>query len=403
MDSSLGILKKGYSYFQEKFDKYDVDIYSTRLLLKKTIVMRGEEAARFFYDQQKFKREGATPKRFQKTLFGVGGVQGLDGQAHLQRKNLFMECMKPESLAEMDSLFEKHWMLALAQWQKSDEIELFWETEKVLLQAACEWTGIPLPPQDVALRTKQLDEMIDASGAIGIRHYKGRKARKQAERWLSELIEKQRNNEMKSSDDSIFHSFSKYKDADGKLPHKRIIAVELLNLLRPIVAIARYIVFTVKALHDFPEYQNKLTNNLDEFYLFFVQEVRRYYPFFPFVAAKVKQSFDWNGTHFKAGCRVLLDLYATNHDERIWKDAKSFKPERFKTWNENAYNFIPQGGGEHSENHRCAGEWMTIQITQKALELVINRMQYTLPSQNLSVRLNRIPAIPESKVKVSVK
>ena len=402
MDSSLGILKKGYTYFQEKFDEGNTDIYSTRLLFKKAIVLRGEEAAQLFYDRQKFKRKGATPKRFQKTLFGVGGVQGLDGQAHLHRKNLFMECMKPESLAEINRLFEKHWLLALAQWQKSEETELFWETEKILAQASCEWTGIPLPPKDIALRSSQLDAMIDASGAVGARHQKGRKARKQAERWLSELIGKLRNKEMEVAPDSIFHNFATYRGPEGQLPDKHIIAVELLNLLRPIVAIARYIVFTAKALHDHPEYYNKLKNGPDELYLFFVQEVRRYCPFFPFVAAKVELPFDWKGFHFKKGCRVLLDLYATNHDQRIWKDAGSFRPERFNDWNGSAYNFIPQGGGGHHENHRCAGEWITIQLTQKALNLLINRMQYTVPPQDLSIRLNRIPAIPESKFKIRV-
>jgi fatty-acid peroxygenase len=52
--------------------------------------MQGEEAAKVFYDENKFKRKKAAPKFVKKTLFGQGGVQGLDEDRHRHRKQLFM-------------------------------------------------------------------------------------------------------------------------------------------------------------------------------------------------------------------------------------------------------------------------------------------------------------------------
>ncbi len=62
MDSTLGVALKGYSYFRKRFEEQQTDVLQTSLFFKKAVVMKGEEAARVFYDREKFKREKATPK-----------------------------------------------------------------------------------------------------------------------------------------------------------------------------------------------------------------------------------------------------------------------------------------------------------------------------------------------------
>ncbi len=401
MESTLGILLDGYTYFSTKFNQNNTDIFKTRLLLKKTIAIRGQEAAKVFYDQDKFIREGATPKRFQKTLFGEGGVQGLDNEEHLHRKELFMQCMSKDSILKLNLLFEDNWKQAMQEWKAASSILLFKEVEEVLTKSACEWIQIPLKEEEIELRKNQLSLMIDSAGAIGVRHYNGRVARDKGEKWLEKIIEETRNYKLNTEKDSILHAFCFHRNIKGELLDKNIVAVELLNLVRPIVAIARYIVFSALALHQNPEYEEKLKNGPEELYRNFVQEVRRFYPFFPFVAAKVKHDFQWKKIEFPEGTRVLLDLYATNHDDRVWEKPYEFNPERFKNWNQSPFNFIPQGGGDHYHNHRCAGEWITIQLTQTALQFLIEKMDYTVPNQDLAISKNRFPAIPKSRFIIS--
>jgi fatty-acid peroxygenase len=60
--------------------------------------MSGEEAAKVFYDNNYFKRKDVAPKRVQKTLTGQNGVQGLDGDAHRNRKQMFLSIMTPENM-----------------------------------------------------------------------------------------------------------------------------------------------------------------------------------------------------------------------------------------------------------------------------------------------------------------
>lgn len=87
-----------------------------------------------------------------------------------------------------------------------------------------------------------------------------------------------------------------------------------MDVLRPMVAIALYVTFAALALHKHSECWQKLQDDEDNYSELFVQEVRRFYPFFPFAAARVRQPFGWQDYLFPKGTRVLLDLYGTNHN-----------------------------------------------------------------------------------------
>ncbi|MEJ9280088.1 cytochrome P450 [Ureibacillus thermosphaericus] len=129
------------------------------------------------------------------------------------------------------------------------------------------------------------------------------------------------------------------------------------------------------ALNQFPHERTKLKTTPDYAH-FFIQEVRRYYPFFPFVAAKVKADFTWNDYLFEEGTLVLLDIYGTNHDPKMWENPDEFYPERFAKWQGDLFSFIPQGGGEYETTHRCPGEQLTIEMMKLSLEYLLNKMDY---------------------------
>lgn len=118
--------------------------------------------------------------------------------------------------------------------------------------------------------------------------------------------------------------------------------------------------------------------------------------FFPAVPARVRADFDWHGYHFPAKTRVMLDLHGTNHDARIWRDPQTFRPDRFATWDGSPFNFIPQGPGSHTHNHRCPGEWITIELMKLALHFFLNVMHYSVPAQDLQIDQARLPALPRS-------
>ena len=128
----------------------------------------------------------------------------------------------------------------------------------------------------------------------------------------------------------------------------------------------------------------------------FAQEVRRFYPFTPFVAAKTKKDFRWGKYEFEKGILVLLDVYGTNHDSEVWHEPYKFKPERFKERNEDLFDFIPQGGGNPAITHRCPGEGITVKIMESVLDFLINDIDFKVRNQDLSYNLKQIPTLPKS-------
>ena len=103
-DSTLALIRDPYEFIAKRCRRYGSDLFQTRLMLRKTICMTGPEAAELFYDEERFVRRGATPGRIQKTLFGRGGVQGLDDEAHRHRKQMFMALMTPERIGDLGEL-----------------------------------------------------------------------------------------------------------------------------------------------------------------------------------------------------------------------------------------------------------------------------------------------------------
>src|SRR5699024_11323037 len=99
-----------YRYIPNQRRRLDTNMFETRLLGgQKTVCLSGEDGASLFYDNDKFRRVDAMPKRVLKTLFGQGGVQTLDDDAHKNRKELFMSLMGSERLSDFAHIFKKRW------------------------------------------------------------------------------------------------------------------------------------------------------------------------------------------------------------------------------------------------------------------------------------------------------
>ncbi|MHB0766800.1 cytochrome P450 [Stutzerimonas sp. NM35] len=400
VESSIALLREGYSFIPSRCQRLQSDLFQVRLLLQNTICMSGEEAARLFYDEQLFKREHAAPRMLQKTLFGQGGVQGLDGSAHRHRKQLFMSLLNPDAVAELVRMNEANWQAAIGMWQRCDHVTLLPEVQAILTRSVCTWAGVPLGPAELETRRDQLAALIDGAGGVGARHWHARKARKEAERWMAGLIAQVRDGGLSIDEGRALAVVARHLGPDGQPLDERIAAVEMLNLLRPTVAVARFIIYAALELLAHPQWRQRLQQE-DAALEPFAQEVRRLHAFFPFTAARVREDFEWKGYRFPKGTRVLLDLYGTNRDARLWAQPEQFRPERFAEWKGGAFNFITQGGGDTATGHRCPGEPLAIALLTSALRMLTRRMSYTVPAQDLHMDESRMPAQPESLFVIS--
>lgn len=393
LDGTIDLMREGYLFLQNRHLKLSSDIFQTHLIGEKVICITGKESARIFYDPDRFIRKGAAPKRILKSLFGDKGVQTLDSSDHMARKEMFMSLMSKESIQNLVKITYDLWRRYTRKWEMVERINLFHETQELLCRAACEWAGVPVDETEIRERADDMVAMVNAFGAAGLRHWRGRQARSRVEEWVESIIADIRLKKIMPPDDSAACLFATAKSKD-RLLDRHTAAVELINILRPITAISWYVAFSALAIHDYPGWKQRIRNDND--LEMFVHEVRRFYPFTPFVGARVRKSFNWRGYLFPEGRLALLDIYGALHDEKRWQDAHEFNPDRFRKKKEDFFDFIPQGGGDFLRNHRCAGEWITIELMKTSVNYLVNSIDFETPSQDLSYRLSRMPTYPNS-------
>jgi fatty-acid peroxygenase len=394
-DNTTALLGEGYRFIGNRCDELGSDIFSTRLMLRRVVCVRGEAAARMFYQPGRFTRQRAVPMNTLALLQGHGSTHMLDGQMHRVRKAMMMSLQSPASRQRLVDLAEREWRSRFERWPRQRHLVLLQEAQAVLCRAACAWAGVPLNIEEEVLRTAEFSAMIDGAGAVGPRNWLGLALRRHTEQWALDHILAVRAGRP-TDPDSPLAVLAFHRDADGEVLSNADAAVELINLLRPVVAVARYIVFGALAMHTHPEWRTRLASGDDAAASNFVEEVRRYYPFFPAIGGRANHSFEWQGLQFDKDDWVLLDVYGTNRHPATWPDADLFRPERFEGREASGFDLIAQGGGDAARGHRCPGEALTVELTRSALRLLAGEIGYTVPEQDLEVDLARMPALPAS-------
>lgn len=388
-DSTLALLAEGYRFGGNRFRRLDTDAFVARLMLRPAVVTFGAEAAAMFSAPGRFTRRGALPPTTLRLLQDLGSVATLDGQAHRTRKRLFLPLLDRPVVDSLTAAVVEEWRARLPAWEAAGRITLHPEVEGILTGAVCRWAGVPLEEGEAAERTAEFSAMIEGAGSVGPRAAKGLMLRRRTEAWAAGRIAAARAGRAPAG--SVLERLA---GSDLDIPTA---TMELLNVLRPTVAVARFITFAALALHEHPTAREGLRQGRFSA-SDFANEVRRVYPFFPFLGGRALVPFEWRGACFSPGDWVILDLYATDHDPRLWEAPQAFRPERFAAWDGSPYSLIPQGTGDHANGHRCPGETITIALIAAAATLLTEEITYTVPEQDLRVDTTAFPALPKSRM-----
>lgn len=390
-DETLALLREGYAFLPRRVPARGWT--EMRIAGLPAVAIGGDDAPEIFYSPGRFTRAGAMPPSTLRLLQDKDSVQTLDGPDHRRRKGQFLSMMTAEAVGEIATRFEDAWRTEIGGWPQGRPFVLLRRAERLLCEAACAWAGTPVTGSDAARRTREFSAMVRHAGSTGPRLAVALLLRERNERWARRLIRENRENQTQASRTPITE-IAGWTDGSGALLPVRVAAVELVNLLRPTVAVARFIVFAAIALHRRPGWRARLQSADDTLLEAFAQEVRRFFPFFPAIAGRVLEPFEWRGRRFAAGEWVLTDLYGANHDPARWSAPDRFDPERF-LGAENADRITAQGAGEPERGHRCPGERLTIELIKTALRLLAS-LPYEVPRQDLRFRINHLPTAPES-------
>lgn len=389
----MPLLLQGYGWLPSRLRRSKGDIVQTRLMGMRAVGLRGPDAARFFYDEDNVRRETALPEPVLSTLFGHHAVHTLDGGDHRRRKELFLPLTGEETVRELVDEVCRAWDDTVAGWRAGRPVVLFDEAAHILTRGVCRWAGVPLGDREVAGTAADLVAMVDGFATASPRHVRARLARRRQENRLARLVRDARAGAFEAR--SALRAVSEHRDADGTLLDPRTAAVELLNMIRPTVAVSWFVAFSAHALQQWPAHREALRAGDDAFAEAFAHEVRRFYPFAPFVAGRAARDLTWHAEQIPRGAMVMIDVFGQHHDPAMWDNPYTFDPRRFVGHPPGVFDLIPQGGGDPATGHRCPGEPVTVALLA-AVAVRLARLDYDVPEQDLSISLRRMPTRPRS-------
>ncbi|MER5764645.1 cytochrome P450 [Streptomyces sp. NPDC002082] len=373
----------------------------TRLTGRPAALLHGHEAVGLFYDESRVQRHGALPAPVLDTLFGRGAVHTLDGRHHRARKELLVSpLMSPVDIGGLTARVESGWREAVTLWEGRGVV-LFDEVAALLAAEVCDGVGRPVPDGAVREIARDCVAMVDGFATAGPRHVRARHARRRQEQNLMAAVNRVRADEPRLVPGTVLETIALHREPDGTLLDPHTAAVELLNIIRPTVAITWYVTFAAHALHRHPSLGEQLRSGSTEHARAFAHEVRRFYPFVPFIAGLATHDLTFAGERVPAGTLLLLDVYGHHHDPAFWDRPYDFAPERFLGREPGPGELIPQGGGDARTGHRCPGEDITLSLLA-ALSSALARTDPAVPRQDLSIPLSRIPTRPRSGFVIEV-
>jgi fatty-acid peroxygenase len=144
-DHTLALLKEGYRFIGNRSERYNTDIFTTRLMGRSAICVTGEEAARMFYAPDRFTRQGALPPTALSLLQDLGSVATLNGEVHLRRKRMFMSLMSPAAMQRLYDIAADRWRVRTAAWERVAQVVLHDEAERILCEAGVGWADAGSP------------------------------------------------------------------------------------------------------------------------------------------------------------------------------------------------------------------------------------------------------------------
>lgn len=378
-----------------------------RLLGRDAVLVRGVEGVELFYDADRVVRAGAMPALVQGTLFGHGSVHSLDGEEHRHRKATFTHVTYDDAQVErLSPWLEREWTSERDAWLHGGARSAYDAAVGAFGRAIMGWAGLPGTPAAKTRWSGRLAQIVDGFGSPYSPVYLlAALNRAWSDRHAARLIEAVRDGSLDAGAGTALEMWAHHRGLDGELLSPRVAGVELQNSLRPMIAVARFVSFAAKALHDRPDWRERIAAEAADrgacvggpLAVMFAQEIRRTAPFVPMLPATAIADIEIDGQRVTAGGRVVLDILGTNTDDRSWAHPQQFDPERFRDVSdfEAIPTFIPHGGADVHTGHRCPGEKLAIAGLSAAIA-VLSDPRLSIQDVGLAVNDRRLPTKPAS-------
>lgn len=390
----------------------------SRLLDKDMAILAGPAAAAAFIDEANVQRAGGLPPHAA-ALFGAGVVNQVDGDAHRRRKRHLMRALDADALVAYLPEIRARCRARVAQWARRGEVKLQDEAIPLTLELTMA-TLAGLAPDDATLARYAKGYEDFGRALLGLPLALPGTPLARARAFTAEMhaiFEKTAEaRRAEPRGDGISHLVA--SEVDGERLAAADIGREMQHLLFAASGLWGWFCRGAKALADDAALATQLravaaalpaepsARELVQAAPLadFVREVKRLGLVIPITAIGIaRRDFAVGGHRVPKGWLVFWATHASHATPGVapYASPERFDPSRYGRGEGSAlHHFAPQGPGEALASHRCGGvEYSTLALLQFFVEL-LRAPAISLPMQDLTMDMSRLPASWRSGLRV---
>ncbi|HEX8053263.1 MAG TPA: cytochrome P450 [Thermoleophilaceae bacterium] len=356
---------------------------------------------------------------------GQTGLACLDEDRHLARRRLVNRSMQGETVqrasADIAAIAERD----VASWPRGEVIELYPWVHRLTLKVVFRIVFGPEPDRrldellDVVMSMMDINDkptsvvpvhtlspraarILTAFRPSGIRRFQELSAR--ADKLIYEVLEDRRRDGVEGED--MVGLMLAARDEDGSpLDLVEIRDEVMTNFVAGTTTTAASISWAVEHLTREPEIRQRLVDEIkagesDAYLTATVHELLRRRPPLPTsIPRLVVKPIEIGGREYKPGVHLWGSPYLLHHDESVYPDPYSFRPERFLDNAPGTYTWIPFGGGRR----RCLGRAIADLEIKCVLREILGNYELSRDTpQPERVRAKLVTAVPSRNARVAL-
>ncbi len=411
--------RNNHKFYKDRFAAHG-PIFKTRLFGYNFVVVSGHEAFHQFATDPRVERGSTDPISVEQMFHASLALT--DGEEHHTRKDVMLHAVRTdEAMAAYLERMQRVWGAHVDRWEQTGTALVRPDLE----QAAAELTGALYTGDE---SKDHVDELRRTTTAIrysfqvlpvpipATPYAKALKARKRLDVIVADAIK--RHQEHPERYDDIV---SRMLEEAGR---RGVPAEKLVGDVRHLIFAGQggfFVPFTLltmvlgqrpdlqarardEVLAVSPEGQITMEQLSQLTYLAALsKEVRRFFAmnsatFF----GKATEDMEIGGFRVPEGWGLAGAIHINMRNPDVFPDPESFDPQRFSPEREAALppgSYVPHGDGERN-HHRCPGEDMVTVAVQIYLTLLLRKLTWTLPPQDLSLT-NELFPLPASGLRAS--
>ncbi len=411
LGETVAIARSNHGFYEDHFDKYG-PIFKTRLFGVNFVVVSGAEAFHQFNTDPRIERGSTDPVSVEQIFLRSLALE--DGDEHHMRKDVMLHGIRTrEAINAFLPRMERIMTATIDGWAREGKAV----TRPDLQVLAAQLSLAIYASVESQERAEELSELVadmrNAFATVPVAipftpYAKAIKSRDKVVAMIDEEIAKHQQAQPGKYDDTMSRMLAAAEDHQvpvdklrGDLLHVffasqggYFVPLTLITLAlgqhldlqekarEEVMAVAPDGPVTMEQI-DRLQYLGQLS-----------KELRRYFAmnsanFF----GKAKEEIEIGGYRIPQGWGAVAAIHITMRSPKVYDDPDTFDPERFSPEREAVLapgSYVPHGDGQR-DHHRCPGEDIVTVAVKLYLVLLLRRLSYTLPEQDLTLSNELFP------------